>query len=410
MVTRSALNNFDRVSLFGEGLQTCFYRATQTYTALLWNSKSSPYSSENFLMTTEECFGDLINEARNLGLSTETSDFNELASLAHWFHLGVIDVKTPVQTVQNKYENLERKKDDLLSDLDGLNQSYKNKVFNMLHTMGAFILLLLGGIFYYYRKKQKEDELIVSKKMILEERARNEIDSRDFPMSSRVEHILLESLNFNGLSDCRELFFNYHTLVLEGKILSPTLIQKDQKEEEVKEKDITPFSLNNQFEAVLDEVHPKLIESKIFYMDDFASEIELYGSSEKFRSLIKVALEEGMKSIPFTAEKKLVNVSTKKLGGTVTMNIEFLCDQSDQNISHNQRIKEQLVSKIEKVKSELDVQVNVISMAKSMSCKGLNFQLVFTLPQEVTAAPVKKTTIRKFRKKDFLKHNNPSAT
>ena len=63
------------------------------------------------------------------------------------------------------------------------------------------------------------------------------------------------------------------------------------------------------------------------------------------------------------------------------------------------------------MKSKIDVegfviQANISAVTKSVACKGLSIQLVFTLPLEKQQSTAKVTKVEKFRKKDFQKQKD----
>ena len=405
-LTARAFNKFENVNLFAEGLQTCFYRVTQTYTALLWNAKTSPYRTDNFLKTTEECFGDLLEEARSLEWQNEAADFNEMASLAHWFHLGVADAGVPMDNVQSKYENIEVKRDQIQEQLDSIIANLRSDSKIYLHLMASFSLLIFGIAIFFANSNREEDGFAR-----IEEKARLELDRADFPMASRIENILISALEAANLKECRELFFNYHTEILEGKVAPIVKRQRENgpEEETLAQVPLEPFCLNDEFEAVLDQHNQMLIANNIFYMDDFSSEITLYGEKKIFSTMVSELIQEGVKSIPQKAEKKLINVSSKKLGGTINLNMEFLCEQSEINYAGVNRLRESLKEKDSEF-SAITHQLNILTISKGLACKGVNIQLVFPIPIEKQETSAKKTTVRKFRKKDFNPSNNISPS
>ena len=336
-----SFGQFKRSGALGQGIELCFYRTGQSYTALLWNAKNSPYRAESFFKTTEECFGDLIDEARSLSLQAERAEFNEFASLAHWFHLGILDVNTPMQAVQNKYEALESKKDSLVAIIEKQAAKDSQAVMTGLYLLAGLILTWMSCLGWRFYQQHRDDEEKKSALDYFAEQARAELDSRDFPLSSRIENIILQAFDFHKMSECKELFFNYHTKILEGKVgnaVVGNITQVNKVEaKEIDEAELPPFSLNKNFEEVVDSFQGQLLAEKIFYMDDFAAELTLYGSEKGFRELVKMVFIEGLRTLNKEDEKKLINITTKKLGGLITIDLEFLAEQKPANISRVQK-------------------------------------------------------------------------
>src|SRR5437868_15284681 len=78
-----------RLTNFESGMQTCFARVNQTYTAKMLGDTASNYLTQNFQNLTEECFAEGILNVE-VSFKTELSQvakkLSTLASNVHWFH------------------------------------------------------------------------------------------------------------------------------------------------------------------------------------------------------------------------------------------------------------------------------------------------------------------------------------
>ena len=82
------------------GLQTCFTRLHNSYTARLLGSDSQ-YLSSGFTETTEECLGETIHTYETLAMDNTIilDDLNTLANDANWFHQKIMGISIHVTQV-----------------------------------------------------------------------------------------------------------------------------------------------------------------------------------------------------------------------------------------------------------------------------------------------------------------------
>jgi|GEM_PF-4806490 len=108
----------------GLGLNTCFFRVNQTFTARMINDSASKYLGNEFVTDTENCFADLTK------MGQATSDkiigqLNSLAALTHQFHSALNNSKSAFTRREGEtegaipsYKKLESQKFEVESSLE----------------------------------------------------------------------------------------------------------------------------------------------------------------------------------------------------------------------------------------------------------------------------------------------------
>jgi hypothetical protein len=70
--------SINKINLLKDGLPICFGRVNQTYTAYAISEKASPYLQQNFMTTSEECFGEIIKEFKDNKMKIDDKKINQI--------------------------------------------------------------------------------------------------------------------------------------------------------------------------------------------------------------------------------------------------------------------------------------------------------------------------------------------
>lgn len=130
-------NQIKRLTNFENGIQTCFTRVNQTYTANLLGDTASNYLTQNFQNLTEECLAEGILTVENSFQNNYAGTaklLSNLASNVHWFHedilapIGAKNLAGKGQTrdVGSRFEKIETTKDEILDSTN----AYKTQITN----------------------------------------------------------------------------------------------------------------------------------------------------------------------------------------------------------------------------------------------------------------------------------------
>jgi hypothetical protein len=220
-----------KLSNFESGVQTCFARVNQTYTAKLIGDSTSNYLTQGFQNLTEECFAEgilNIEESFKSELSSVAKKLSTLASNVHWFHE---DILSPAGShkltgdgedldIGARFEKIEATKDEILES----SESRKSDLTNALNKQKTFfyvssVLLALLMLSEYFAN---------SRRRALNSQRENEAESELFNnggiTSVRIGEIIRAALEQNDLISCSKLFTNYHN----HNLMDKTLRNKDK--------------------------------------------------------------------------------------------------------------------------------------------------------------------------------------
>ncbi|MDD4972826.1 MAG: ATP-binding protein [Bacteriovorax sp.] len=206
-----------RLTNFESGMQTCFSRVNQTYTAKMLGDSASNYLTQNFQNLTEECFAEGIlnvEDSFKAELSQVAKKLSTLASNVHWFHEDILSPGS-VRTIANsgesrdigvRFEKIETTKDEILES----SEKYKAEISNSLNTektlfyVSATLLVLLMFSEYMSNTRRRLSN------NIREKEAEAELLDNGGATSVKAGEIIKSALEQNNLINCSKLFANYH--------------------------------------------------------------------------------------------------------------------------------------------------------------------------------------------------------
>lgn len=215
-----------RLANFESGIQTCFTRVNQTYTANLLGDTGSNYLTQNFQNLTEECLAEGILSAENSfhkELSGALKQLSNLASNVHWFHE---DILAPAgikslsgsgegRDVGSRFEKIETTKDEILES----SNAYKTEITNALNqqknifyvSATLLVMLMLAEYMSLTRRRLSNNAR--------EKEAQAELMDNGGATSVKVAEIIRVALEQNELINCSKLFSNFHayTIMEKGK-------------------------------------------------------------------------------------------------------------------------------------------------------------------------------------------------
>jgi hypothetical protein len=206
-----------RLTNFESGIQTCFTRVNQTYTANLLGDKSSAYSTQNFQNLTEECFAEGILSAENSTqkeLAGAAKLLSNLASNVHWFHEDILAPvgaknlagKGEARDVGARFEKIETTKDEIL-EISGKNKDQitgsLNNQKNIFYISATLLVILMLAEYMSLTRRRFSNNA-------REKEAGAELLNNGGVTSVKVGEIIRVALEQNELLNCSKLFANFH--------------------------------------------------------------------------------------------------------------------------------------------------------------------------------------------------------
>jgi len=208
-----------KVTNLESGIQTCFTRVNQSYTANILGDSSSAYLTQNFQNLTEECFAEGILSVENSlksDLTNVAKLLSTLASNVHWFHEDILAPGNSLaksdtgRDVSSRFEKIETTKDQILENSD----KYKTQIHSTLNqnkTLFGIFATLLGVLMigeYMNITRRKISNSAREKEALLELMSDN-----GGATSVKVGEIIRMALEQNSLAHCARLFSNFHSYV-----------------------------------------------------------------------------------------------------------------------------------------------------------------------------------------------------
>ncbi len=359
-----------------EGIQTCFMRVNQTFTAKLLGGNQS-YLTPSFLLETEECFGDIISLAEDSFLKDRNQaellrKINSLSSNVHWFHekVGSADGKENTITkrsnknrfvvkatnepsnnseISGRFSKIELIKEQVLEKQDNFRSGLEDKLGLIKQTtiavsflLSVLVVWLLLGI--KVRRKLNEQ---------FEEAAFFEIKKEDAIEVTQVENIITKVLEGNGLVYCAHLFGNFCNNVLSGEkvgegeeVISPfapnlitpagteanlkaamTLIEHSGNSSDDFTNSVSAnfANVDKVFSQVVDQLASKLFTCGILLDLNIQSSISVSMSEEGLGQVLFQVISNAINALNNLTEvscEKKIKVNLKRLGGVAIVEVE----------------------------------------------------------------------------------------
>ncbi|MEI8346051.1 MAG: hypothetical protein WCG27_01190 [Pseudomonadota bacterium] len=355
-------------SFLKDGIQTCFNRSQQSYTAKMLGSGWSNYLKANFMKTTEECLGDVLlgaeKEAKSTFFALSSKKIANLAANTHWFHekLNVQNLvgngENILKEVNTRFGQLEKLKNQIIDELDGQDK----KIFGFWPViMASFYLLILVIPWWVFRgityERRRADKI-----RVLEQEASSELE-KGVPWSLlRVEKLVRKGLEQNQMDKLSHLFSSFFMDLVDGKIrisapyeetAAANEVSAPKKEKVLAELDynsivfvrptsttedelppplpmaikivtdtvVQGVSLSKSLSKVID-LHSSHLFSQGIQLDfSAAQEVMIDGNNEMIEQVLYQIFDYAINAATQRPGNRLVQVVQKKLGGTILLDL-----------------------------------------------------------------------------------------
>ncbi len=346
-----------RLTNFDSGMQTCFSRVNQTYTASMLADSSSNYLTQNFQNFTEECFAEGIlnvEETFKGELSQVAKKLSTLASNVHWFHedllspgsVNAISNNGESRNVGARFELIESTKDEILEGSEKFKTEITNSLNNekiIFYVSATLLVILLFSEFISNTRKRILNN-------IREKEAHDELLDNDGAASVKAGEIIKSVLEQNSLFNCSKLFANYHALYLFDKniknknkfslegLVTPIGIKSPSVSEEILDKiwedDSIGLTTDRPKEQVLEELSLESISSNVIDLlaeKLFSQGVQLdlkipdnliiKGRSEELEQSLYHLLSYAIGSTHEASDEKNISVAAYRLGEIVALDL-----------------------------------------------------------------------------------------
>ncbi|TNF32007.1 MAG: hypothetical protein EP319_00540 [Deltaproteobacteria bacterium] len=346
----------DKLSVLNEGISTCFARVKNSYTAKLLGDGKSLYLSNDFMATTEECFGETLaslNQDFETTLSDTEKILNTVSSDSHWFHQKLVSEEAKMVgavTVSNygsRFVTIEENVSKIQSQIEGYKQTVQKK---MNAGKAIFIgLILVGMAFMVWETWRKI--LFSRRRDEIERRALEELNEKGGRTSAAIGALVSEALVVNNFQKTADLFMNFHEDIFTdniqvdntGTVKFVTGDDQNSWEQQI-EKAWTDSETEDTAAAFTrrgttstepvncDDVHldhvlsrvVNLMSSRLFtkgiVMDfDIPEDVYVRAEEEALEQVFYHLLAQNLKGLEQRDGRKNIKISLKKLGGSVLL-------------------------------------------------------------------------------------------
>lgn len=195
------------------GIQTCFQRIHQSYTAKIVGGGNAAYLDTQFTSLSEECLGEAktIFENQFAGMLTNTERLmNNLSTDVHWFHETLTKSDgTPADVVAanaaGRFEKIEKLKDEIMDNLYSASEGFETTAWWMmvvfsLSSLASITFMALEGVRVF--KEASEHDAIEDEAMT----------TLSEGLAMNLDHaggLIRKALDHKNLRVCSELFDFY---------------------------------------------------------------------------------------------------------------------------------------------------------------------------------------------------------
>lgn len=405
-----------RVTNLESGIQTCFSRVNQTYTAKLLNEQTSQYLTQNFQSLTEECFAEGILNAEEYlknDLPIVAKRLSTLASNVHWFHEDTLLPESATHAIGSseegrnigtRFERIETTKDEVLEAVEQFKSSVSSLLSrdkNIFYVL-SFLLTTILMMEYAATANRKISNAA------RENEASEELLDNDGVESVKVREIIAIALEQNQLQNCAKLFQNFYTYRIENlvsksqnkeihaleNLITPNHLAKPAIQEKMQEKiekiwnddnagrhldqDVLTadsFNLNQVSARAIDLLAEKIFTQGVQLKATIAEHITIKGREEELEQVFYHLLASAVSS----TSSSLISMTAQRLGDIVILDLAFQNKGSaDISTSIDMKICQTLLDEINakiKIDNTLDQLGNV---------SGTRVKLIFIAGEDLT--------------------------
>ncbi len=302
---QSNQSQLDRMNVLNQGVNTCFNRISQTFTAIMIKDIHSPYLNRGFMGLSDECLSETIKGInpfkQNMGKGYET--LNKLISDVHWFHESVVrthspmvsgnNLDTPLNPLSTKFSQMETLKINILDEIDvrssGIGEVQANDEVVMGLGLLMFVIALSILSLKEFNRLQVQNEI--------EKKALNLLKAGQANVVAMVDQIVIKGLLTQGLPVSAQIFKDYHGELLEK--MSSRAAYYEDKNEKVEILELVP-----------EFVEPEMVNTSKTSFKEVLVSIQNINSKD----LIQVSdVRDVLLAVDFEGFEQMMNAAINKL-------------------------------------------------------------------------------------------------
>lgn len=334
VVMKNTASQKAELAVLGEGIQTCFLRVNQSFTAKLLGQNNLDYLGANFLSTSEECFAEALGTAKNQ-FKTESKNLlrvmNALSSEVHTLHGKLRATDEKVDAITASFGRIESLKEDTQEEIAGLQESLQSN-FSLARQLFFIFSGLFPLIFIWEVVERRRSE---ARLQAVEEEALKQLQDGRLRVDSHIEAIIKRALEVGEFVHSARLFETwnekrfvtthqaYHELPLSKKEEQSTETVLETVTDEpvvinqvVGLKDVAVEPL---LAKVIDHLSSKIFTAGIMLDLDVAEDVRVLGREETLEQLIYHSVIRSVNALSERCGVRRLQIAAKAVGHYVTL-------------------------------------------------------------------------------------------
>jgi hypothetical protein len=302
---QSNQSQVDRMNVLNQGVNTCFNRISQTFTAMMIKDIHSPYLNRGFMGLSDECLSETIKGInpfkQNIGKGYET--LNKLISDVHWFHESIVrthspmvsgtNLDAPLNPLSSKFSQMETLKINILDEIEVTSSRIGEVQANDEVVMGIGLLMFVIALSILslkeFNRLQVQSEI--------EKKALNLLKSGQANVGAMVDQIVERGLLTQGLPVSAQIFKDYHGDLLEKMSSRPAYYENRNEKVEI-------------LEAIPEFVEPEIVNTSKTSFKEVLVSIQNINSKD----LIQVSdVRDVLLAVDFEGFEQIMNAAINKL-------------------------------------------------------------------------------------------------
>jgi hypothetical protein len=302
---QSNQSQLDRMNVLNQGVNTCFNRISQTFTAMMIKDIHSPYLNRGFMGLSDECLNETIKGInpfkQNIGKGYET--LNKLISDVHWFHESIVrthspmvsgtNLDAPLNPLSSKFSQMETLKINILDEIDVTSSRIGEVQANDEVVMGIGLLMFVIALSILSLKEFNRLQI----QSEIEKKALNLLKSGQANVGAMVDQIVERGLLTQGLPVSAQIFKDYHGDLLEKMSSRPAYYENKNEKVEI-------------LEAIPEFVEPEIVNTAKTSFKEVLVSIQNINSKD----LIQVSdVRDVLLAVDFEGFEQIMNAAINKL-------------------------------------------------------------------------------------------------
>lgn len=213
------LDKLSSARTLSSGVETCFSRVTQSFTALMLKEIKSNFLQSEFMTSTSSCWEEVSKVyQKNFDNKVAFSAVNQLISDTHWFHEKLSKISAMIETQQvslgdsnilSKYANLDDLKTSLLESMELLAKKAKKTADTWLV---AFISFFIGMSSWVLMNLLNSRQNSISRETLNKKITQLNLDE---VQARELEDLLQKALQLSQIHEASKIFDIYKSVLIE---------------------------------------------------------------------------------------------------------------------------------------------------------------------------------------------------